>query len=212
VRKLIRIKKKVRKADIETLQVRLEESVFSNANALFFLLENWKEGKIIKVSELKNTFGKEGYETYKNKILELKDIEEYASQEFGVRTDNLKKFGKAYKVWLLSKTDIREEKATEMLNELNDEERYQITSDLYYFGKNEGNCYIIDSVWAFENQGKIKIFKKNDKTSSFEKKTDALIYTIETLIDSDATDEDNKENMPEIDIKAKLAQLMGAVN
>ena len=189
--------------------MRLKESVFSNANALFFLLENWKDGQIIKVSELKNILGKEGYKTYKDKILEFKDIEEYMSQELSVRKDNLKKFEKAYKIWLLSKKDTLEEKATEILNELDNEERYMINDDLYYYAKDEGDRYLIDRVWAYENRGKIKIFKDNDKTNLFEKKTDALIYTIEMLIDSDATDEDKKGDVPEIDIEAKLAALMG---
>lgn len=171
------------------------------------MLEDWKQGQLAKGWKLRSVLGEWGYEIYKEELDTQKSVEEYEADMFGERTHYLKRFGQQYVAWANfgNRTEDLSERLGELLSEMTDEERLQLTDGLWTYDIETGH-YAVDGVWLNENRGELRVFKGSRRTSYTAKRTLALIRACESLIegkhDADAT-EDSEEK---VDLKGTLAE------
>jgi len=169
-------------------------------------LEDWKQGQLAKGWKLRSVLGEWGYEIYKDELGTQKSLEEYEADMFGERTHYLKRFAQQYVAWAnFRTTEDLDEKLGEMLSEMTDEERLQLTDGLWTYDFETGH-YGVDGVWLHENRGQIKVFKGSERTSYTAKRTLALIRACESLIEGKHYLNATEDSEEKVDFKGTLTE------
>lgn len=200
------------------MQEQVKNSAFRKSNALFLLLENWKNGIVAKNWKLKSVLGEEAYDDYVSHLNFLKaTVEELYSIDMHGRGEVHKKLADAIALYNLQKgrginltKDGYEpiELINEVLLEMTDEEIKYVNEDILEYDVAHGT-YTFDEGWWYNNSGyERSIFKTGDTRSLIEKKTEALLWACAYIVKEKKNDNTEVECIDK-ELKLKLKGLLG---
>ena len=191
----------------------MRNSAYIKTDALFFLLEDWKQGQLAKRWKLRSVLG-EAYSVYEDQLSFYKATVE---ELYGIceRTTAHKKFAAAIAWYNLdggrdnvgTDGNVPIERIEEILNEMTDDERRHLNDDIVLYDAHTEN-YTFDTTWWFENSHSRHIFKKADTRSYIEKRTSALMDACEYLIDAQHDADATEDSSEMVDFKGTLAEML----